>query len=174
MILIGLSAEVPSRHGSPEEVVLLAKDALEKNQIAVKATSSVWLEANRENGFGEYFPASLVLSIDTHLYPLPLLALLQDIESEFGRIHGFKNDHKSVEFFLISYKREVFKNDYLTLPYPQLHEQTNFLLPLSEIYSDWVHPYFNEPLKKLLDKRDNKNNYISESELKSILKAAKK
>ncbi len=172
MILIGLRADVLSRHGLLEEVVLSAKTALEKNQITIKNSSSVWLEANEDEPSDDYFPASIVLSIDTHLYPLPLLALLQDIEADFGRLMGFKNGSKSLELYLLSYKREVFKNDYLTLPYPELHEQTHFLIPIQELCSEWIHPYFDKPLENLLAKRTDKNNYISEEELKRIKKTA--
>lgn len=161
MILVGLSADVPSRHGLPEEIILKAQSAFEKDQITIRQSSSIWLHAKKENKSGDYFSASAVLSIDTHLYPLPLLALLQDMEAAFGRIHGFKNDPKALELYLLSYRREVFKNDYLTLPYPLLHEQTEFLLPIREIHKDWVHPYFDQELTQLLGKRENKKEFIA-------------
>ena len=156
MILLGLGANLPSEHGTPAQTLEVAKKHLIQNKVEILASSRTWLSAPVP--FNEDHPwyANAVVAVKTELYPAPLLALLQDIEADFGRIRTIKDAPRILDLDLLAYNDEVMASEYLTVPHPRLHERAFVLKPLMEITQEWVHPYLNKTLMGMIRDLDPK------------------
>ncbi|MGE4313077.1 MAG: 2-amino-4-hydroxy-6-hydroxymethyldihydropteridine diphosphokinase [Pseudobdellovibrionaceae bacterium] len=156
MILIGLGANLPSSYGTPAQTLDAAKKALRAKGIKITASSSTWLSAPVDCKDGDPWYANAVIAVSTELYAIPLLALLHDIEAEFGRVRTYKNAPRVLDLDLITYKDQVFRNDYLTLPHPRMHERAFVLRPMLEILDEsWRHPYMGRTLSRMISELDD-------------------
>lgn len=73
--------------------------------------------------------------------PESLLAKLQGLEKEFGRVpKAILNEARSLDLDLIAFGREIRKTPRLTLPHPRAHQRRFVLQPLCEIAPDWFLP----------------------------------
>ena len=91
------------------------------------------------------------------LVPLPdetpesLLAKLQALEKEFGRLQKkVHNEPRPLDLDLIAFGDEVRSSACLTLPHPRAHERRFVLQPLSEIAPELVLPGQSRTVAELL------------------------
>ncbi len=93
-----------------------------------------------------------VLQVQTTLQPFELMALLHDIEREFGRVRiGVANAPRAVDLDLISYgQMSLGPGIGLTLPHPRAADRAFVMGPLAEILPDWVHPLLQRTAIDLL------------------------
>ena len=152
MILIGLEAQYQSRHGGPVDALSKARQKLKSSEIEILKASDIWVTGDPKQSSLDELAVSQVLCVKTQLYAVPLLPLLKDIEIDMGKLSTRPNAPYSCELLLLSYKEEVTKNAFMSLPYPQLHTLAQFLNPISHIAKDWVHPFMEETSEELLDR----------------------
>jgi 2-amino-4-hydroxy-6-hydroxymethyldihydropteridine diphosphokinase len=82
-----------------------------------------------------------VMAIDTRLEPLPLLDLLQSIESLEGRVRlGERWGPRTLDLDLLIYGDQVIQHPRLLVPHPGLAVREFVLHPLAEILPDLVVP----------------------------------
>lgn len=104
-----------------------------------------------------------VVAINTLLSPEELLKQLLAIESLLGRIRNTENkgySSRTIDLDILFFNHEIIENKNLTIPHPRLHLRKFTLLPLVELYPDFIHPIFNQSLKALLDKCDDSSKVI--------------
>lgn len=85
-----------------------------------------------------------VVTAKTALSPLELMALLLDIEVQFGRERNQANAPRPLDLDLIAYEDFVLDLPGLILPHPRAAERRFVMGPLAEIAPDWVHPVLNQ------------------------------
>ena len=78
------------------------------------------------------------IDIETGLDPQALLAILQQVESEFGRDRGRERrwGPRTLDLDLIAYGNISLQTAQLILPHPRLFERAFVLVPLAEIAPD--------------------------------------
>lgn len=76
--------------------------------------------------------------LDTALSAPGLLAVLQQAETEAGRVRSFRNAPRTLDLDIIDYNGESSADPHLTLPHPRAHERSFVMLPLAEILPDFV------------------------------------
>src|SRR5262245_1535217 len=81
-----------------------------------------------------------VASLATVLAARQLLAVLQAIETRFGRVRGEPNAARVIDLDLLDYHAQRIESGPLILPHPRLHRRRFVLVPLAEIAPDWRHP----------------------------------
>ena len=71
--------------------------------------------------------------VDTLLDPHALLAMLQRIEIEAGRVRTFRWGPRVLDLDILAYDDAHVAEDGLTIPHARLHERAFALVPLAEI-----------------------------------------
>jgi len=92
-----------------------------------------------------------VVAVETFLPPAELLALLHDVEAEFGRTRNIRNEARILDLDLLAYDDCVMNEpDGPILPHPRLHERAFVLLPLADVDPDWRHPVTGAAIADLI------------------------
>ena len=94
----------------------------------------------------------------THLSPLELLAVTQQIEMDMGRKnkseHGVYHD-RIIDIDILLYDDLILKTEEIELPHPHLHKRSFVLNPLAEIAGQYTHPILHETIAELQLKLNN-------------------
>jgi 2-amino-4-hydroxy-6-hydroxymethyldihydropteridine diphosphokinase len=86
----------------------------------------------------------------TRLGPEELLRLLQQVETEMGRVRGERWGPRRLDLDLLLYNGEVIFTPDLVVPHPEMHRRAFVLAPLAEIAPGAWHPVLNKSVGDLL------------------------
>ena len=79
--------------------------------------------------------------METDLTPAELLAVLHDVEEQFGRVRRERNEARVLDLDLLAFNDRVSApGETPILPHPRMGERAFVLLPLSEVAPTWRHP----------------------------------
>ncbi len=134
---IGIGANL----GHPAQTVRDAIDQLGAHPaIEVLKRSSLYRSAPHEASGPDFINA--VVLIRTGLRPAALLAALQAVEHQFGRVRSYRNAPRTLDLDLLIYAKLQLTTPSLTLPHPRMHERAFVLAPLAELAPSLVlEPY---------------------------------
>jgi 2-amino-4-hydroxy-6-hydroxymethyldihydropteridine diphosphokinase len=150
MILIGLGANLESpRHGPPAATLEAALVALADAGMKIAARSRWWRSAPVPVSDQPWF-VNGVARVETTLDPVRLLALLHEVEADFGRVRSVPNAPRVLDLDLLDHDGLVRGDGRLVLPHPRMHERAFVLLPLGDIAPDWRHPVSGLSLADLI------------------------
>ncbi|MDR1601517.1 MAG: 2-amino-4-hydroxy-6-hydroxymethyldihydropteridine diphosphokinase [Tannerella sp.] len=93
--------------------------------------------------------------LDTALSPTDLLAVMQQIERELGRMHEMTAApyrDRTVDIDMLMYGDMLMNTKELTLPHPFMHRRLFVMLPLVEIAPRLRHPALKCSMAELLDR----------------------
>jgi 2-amino-4-hydroxy-6-hydroxymethyldihydropteridine diphosphokinase len=117
--------------------------------VTVVRASRVWDTAPIGPPQPRYLNA--VLELETTLAPLPLLDVLQRIETTGGRVRGpVRWTARTLDLDLLLYGDEVVRNPRLVVPHPDLVARRFVLSPLAELCPDLVVPGTGRTVAQLL------------------------
>jgi 2-amino-4-hydroxy-6-hydroxymethyldihydropteridine diphosphokinase len=152
VILIGIGGNLASpRFGSPLDTLAAALVALQAEGIRV-ITRSAWYRTEPVPRSDQPWFVNAVASLATHLASRDLLAALQTLEEQFGRVRSEPNAPRVLDLDLLDYQGKVTDTASLVLPHPRLHQRRFVLLPLAEIAPDWRHPLSRLTAEQLLSR----------------------
>lgn len=104
--------------------------------------------------------------IRTNLNARALLAGLQSIEAEMGRVRAVKGEPRIIDLDLLFYGQDIISEDGLNVPHPEISWRRFVLEPLSEIASFYIHPAFGVSIRGLKDRlKDEKKVTLYEGDL---------
>jgi 2-amino-4-hydroxy-6-hydroxymethyldihydropteridine diphosphokinase len=139
LVLIGLGANLPSSFGQPPATLRAALDRLNAAGVETLHRSRFWHSAPVPTSDQPWY-VNAVAAIATQLPPDRLLALLHEVEAEFGRVRGEVNAPRLIDLDLLAHGREIRDEGTPILPHPRLSQRAFVLLPLCDIAPDWRHP----------------------------------
>ncbi len=105
---------------------------------------------------GEPDYINMVLVLETDFSARMLLQKCLAIEQKAGRVRLDKYGSRTLDIDIIDYNGEVITEDDLEIPHPRMHLRKFVLLPLEEIWPDFIHPILNISVLQMLDKIDDK------------------
>ena len=130
--------------GEPKVQLLGAIDAIDAHpEICVTDRGPIVESyALTEAGIDENAPRYLntVISVETSLAPLNLLAATRQIEADAGRIRDVRWGPRTLDIDIITYEDVSLNSDELTIPHPRAHERAFVIVPWSEMQEDAVLP----------------------------------
>ncbi len=94
-----------------------------------------------------------VCQVDTHLTPLELLHVCQEIEEKQHRVREKKWGARTIDLDIILYGVQVVASKQLVIPHPQMMNRAFVLVPLAEMDPDLKVPVLG-PIQDLIDKLD--------------------
>lgn len=150
LILIGLGANLPSPYGEPPATLRAALDRLNQAGVKTLRRSRFWHSAPVPISDQPWY-VNAVAAVETSLAPEPLLALLHEIEEEFGRVRSIVNAPRLIDLDLLAYGREIRGEGMPILPHPRLHQRAFVLRPLSDIAPGWTHPLTGSTLAEMIE-----------------------
>jgi 2-amino-4-hydroxy-6-hydroxymethyldihydropteridine diphosphokinase len=99
------------------------------------------------------------LQVEASTTALGLLALLQQIETEFGRQRGGeRNQARTLDVDLISYDNQTLESAVLTLPHPRAAQRKFVLMPLAQISPKTILPGQSASIIQLLGSLPDQDN----------------
>jgi 2-amino-4-hydroxy-6-hydroxymethyldihydropteridine diphosphokinase len=158
-ILIGLGANLASPAGPPAATLGAAIDRLAGLGIITLQRSRWFVSAPVPASDQPWF-VNGVIAVATALEPAALLAQMQRIEAQFGRVRGAANAARTLDLDLLAYGDRVESpaasgaSGGLILPHPRLAERAFVLLPLADIAPSWHHPVTGRSLAELIGALD--------------------
>lgn len=92
-----------------------------------------------------------VISIRTDLLPDELLKKLIHIEQQMKRVRLEKWGPRIIDLDILLFDDLVYVDEDLKIPHPGIVSRKFTLVPLCELYPDFIHPVYGLSLKHLLD-----------------------
>ena len=149
MILIALGANLPSPAGEPQQTLEAALKRLEASGVHIIARSGWYRTAPVPVSDQPWF-VNGVVRVETGLEPAALLALLRQVELEFGRERTLRNAARTLDLDIVDYDGRIENTPELTLPHPRMQDRAFVLLPLAEVAPGWWHPTLAKTVESLI------------------------
>jgi 2-amino-4-hydroxy-6-hydroxymethyldihydropteridine diphosphokinase len=156
MILVGIGANLPGRDGvTPLETCQWAARRLAALPGLRMDAVSQWYVTTPMPPSGQppYVNAVLRLAVEpdaAEADPAVLLAALQAIEAEAGRVRGERNAARTLDLDIIAIDQMVRAAPDPVLPHPRAHLRAFVLVPLLDVAGGWIHPVARVGVEELL------------------------
>ncbi len=124
---LGLGSNLGDRAAN----LLAAVDLMAERGIVVKRASSVWETSPIPADQPPFLNAAV--EVETCLDPLPLLRVLQQIETDLGRRPTRRWGPRPIDLDILFYDDLVVATPELVIPHPEAADRRFVLVPLSEI-----------------------------------------
>ncbi len=145
-----------SNLGNKEKNLTLALFSLEKEGVEILKMSSLYETQPVDFPSQPWFYNQLV-EVRTKANPETLLDLVKKIEQKMGRKCGQKKGPRIMDIDIILAEDSVIRKKELKIPHPRMEKRNFVLLPFVEISPDTVHPVFNQDMKTLWKKSDDRS-----------------
>lgn len=157
-VFLSLGSNIGDREQNLENAIA----AIEREHIRVLARSSVY-ETEPQDVTDQPWFLNMVIECETRCFPLQLLAVLQRIERDLGRVRtkATPRGPRVIDIDVLLFGQLAMQTPQLTVPHPRMLERRFVLEPLLEIAPAMRYPETNEPLRgrlaKLKTQRVNKH-----------------
>ena len=149
MIAIGGNL-IPEGYDDISQVMADALSEVKARGLHVTAMSK-WYETAPVPISDQPWFLNAVFEVETNLSAHDLLALLHDIEANFGRVRLQRNEARILDLDVIDYDGQIIDDGKICLPHPRMHLRAFVLYPIADINADWHHPVFSKNVNSLIE-----------------------
>lgn len=150
-VYIGLGANLPSGAGRPVETLEKAvADIAALNGVALRRRSPWFESAPVPRADDQPWYVNGVIEVATKLTPADLLAALQRLEAESGRVRTVVNAPRPLDLDIVAFGAHVAVTGTPLVPHPRMVERAFVLLPLQAIAPGWRHPVSGRSVAELI------------------------
>ena len=141
-----------SNLGNRRKNLETALSKIEGNAGRIIRKSSVY-ESQPWGMVSEHSFYNQCIALSTGLNPGNLLGKILDIEREMGRTGRMQSGYEDriIDIDILFYGDRQVELENLTIPHPRVRERKFSLIPILEIYPDFVFPGTQEKLQDILD-----------------------
>jgi len=139
IVVVAFGCSLPGRYVSREALLTAALASLPSRGLKLLQVSRCWSSAAWPDPSDPAYRNGVAL-VQTDLSPRDVLAVLHEVETEFGRVRGATNAPRTLDLDLIAYGRCKISADDLCIPHPRAHERRFVMGPLAELTPEWLHP----------------------------------
>ena len=125
---------------------------LNASEANIRAVSGLWKSPSWPPGQGHPDYLNAVAFLETRLSPFELLALLQQIEQDEGRVRTVRNAPRTLDLDIIDYDRQIMDTRELTLPHPRMNNRGFVLFPLAQIAPEWTDPLNGQHIEEYISR----------------------
>jgi 2-amino-4-hydroxy-6-hydroxymethyldihydropteridine diphosphokinase len=93
---------------------------------------------------------NVAAEIQTDLMPRQLLALMQRIERELGRVRTIARGPRTIDIDILLFGSTVMRTKELEIPHPRMTERRFVLQPLADLAPDLRHPATHRSVREML------------------------
>jgi 2-amino-4-hydroxy-6-hydroxymethyldihydropteridine diphosphokinase len=138
-----------SNIGDKKSNIDKALDKIENEAGKILNRSSYYL--SQSWGFDGHPFINAVVETETDKSPEDLLAIIQNIENQMGRVRnhgGYEN--RIIDIDILTYGNQIVEKKSLTVPHPLLHKRRFVLEPWNEIAPQYIVPEHGKSVSELL------------------------
>lgn len=141
---IALGTNIGDRQANLEK----ALKAMEEAGLTVTKSSSV-LETKAWGKTDQSDFLNQVVEVQSFEEPEDMLTILQQIESDLGRVRQEHWGPRTIDLDILLVDREIIQSERLTVPHPYMTERAFVLDPLNEIAPFVLHPVRQKAIREL-------------------------
>lgn len=146
-VFIGLGSNIGNKH---QHLHTAIHHIQAMPQTILKAVSRFYITPAWGNIHQEDFLNACV-HIQTQLNPQTCMQYLLAIEENMGRIRNEQKwQPRIIDLDILDYNNEIIHSEIVNVPHIYLHERLFALLPLQELYPEYVHPVLKKPISVLI------------------------
>lgn len=139
-ILLGIGANLaPDGFAGPREGCLAALKSLSPLKIEITGISR-WFETAPVPVSDQPWFMNAVAMGRTTMSAAQTLAVLHQVEAQFGRQRRVRNEARVLDIDLLDFDGISSDHVDLMIPHPRMHQRAFVLYPLRDLVPDWVHP----------------------------------
>lgn len=166
--VIALGGNLPFQGDNPELTLRNAINRAEEIGVLIRKSSRFYRTPCFPPGAGPDY-VNAAIRVETGLSPGALLALLQDIEHEFGRARAQRWGMRTLDLDVLLFDdlvlpdRDTFDRwrdlpakeqlrdtpEHLILPHPRLQDRAFALIPARDVAPDWCHPVSGKTIAQM-------------------------
>lgn len=147
MIILLLGSNFENR----KEYLNQASELIEKKIGRIVLRSSVYETEPWGFTHSDFF-LNQVVCLESSSEPEILMRDLMQIETYLGRKRtGQKYSSRLIDLDILFYGDRIIKSKHLKIPHPRLHLRKFTLIPLNELFQDFIHPELGISIKELLE-----------------------
>lgn len=167
--VIALGANLPFEGISSQATLGKAVSALSNAGLVIRSVSRFFTTPCFPVGAGPDY-TNAAISVATHLSAAELLAVLNRVENDFGRMRAQRWGMRTLDLDLVCYGDLVLPDmdgfeawrtlppeeqvmatpDHLILPHPRLQDRAFVLVPMADILPKWRHPVLGRTVSEML------------------------
>ena len=145
IVYIAFGSNIGDRGAAIEEALNL----IEQNEMKIVKRSKIY--ETEPYGYVDQ-PSFLngAVEVETNLSCRDVLERLLSIENQIGRVREFKWGPRIIDLDIIFYNNEIYDEEDLKVPHPDMQSRDFVLRPLNELCPDYVHPILGKTIRELL------------------------
>jgi len=93
---------------------------------------------------------NVVAKVESGYFPNDFLHILQEIETELGKVRLFKWGPRIIDIDILFCDDIIHESSELSIPHPFAHARYFVLKPMCDLEPDLVHPVLKKTMKELL------------------------